>query len=283
MEVIKYIQNFSNPSLDFFFSIITNLGGQTIGIVIAIILFWCINKKLGYKFSYAILFSFSLNNILKGIFNAPRPIGIDGIQSGEVNTATGSSFPSGHSQGNATTFAFLMGEYKNKFLWSIGIFMLVMVPLSRLYFGVHWPKDVIAGTIIGLISVVISNKIFDKCYGKTFSLIIYYLILFLILGLFFPSNDLVKALGAFTALIISLIIETKYISFNPKGSIKTNILKCFIGITGLLIIYILFSSLIYTSYILNFFKYFSMSLWTFLVCPYIFIKLKLANKNKEEI
>ena len=58
MEVIKFIQQFSNPFLDVFFSIITNLGGQTIGIITSLILFWCIDKKLGFKFLYAMLFSF---------------------------------------------------------------------------------------------------------------------------------------------------------------------------------------------------------------------------------
>ena len=52
MEVIKFIQQFSNPFLDVFFSIVTNLGGQTIGIITSLILFWCIDNFLFHLIIY---------------------------------------------------------------------------------------------------------------------------------------------------------------------------------------------------------------------------------------
>ncbi|MEG1004235.1 MAG: phosphatase PAP2 family protein [Clostridium sp.] len=278
MEVIQFIQQFSSPSLDIFFSIITNLGGQTIGVVISLILFWCVNKKLGFKFLYAMLFSFSLNNILKGFFNVKRPIGTEGIISGEVSTATGSSFPSGHSQGNGTAFAFLMNEYRNKFVWIIGMLMLILVPLSRLYFGVHWPLDVIFGTIIGIISVFISNKLFDKYYDNSSYLIVYTTVFFIVLGFILPSEDLIKALGALSALIISLLLERKFLNFNPKGTTKDHIIKLLIGIIGVLVLYLGLSKVL-TYGILIFLKYFILIFWVTFLCPLIFLKLNLCRKE----
>lgn len=278
MEVIKFIQQFSNPSLDVFFSIITNLGGQTIGIITSLILFWCIDKKLGFKFLYAMLFSFSLNNILKGFFNAKRPIGTDGIISGEINTATGSSFPSGHSQGNGTAFAFLMNQYRNKFVWIVGVAMLILVPLSRLYFGVHWPIDVIMGTLIGILSVFISNKIFDNYYNNTSHIIIYTTIVFLVLGVFLPSEDLLKALGALSALTISLLLEKSFLNFDPSGTTSKHIIKVLIGVIGALLIYLIISPIL-THGIFLFIKYFLLIFWATFICPIIFLKLHLCNKS----
>lgn len=277
MELIKFIQQFSNPFLDVFFSIITNLGGQTIGIITSLFLFWCIDKKLGFKFLYAMLFSFSLNNILKGFFNAKRPIGTEGIISGEINTATGSSFPSGHSQGNGTAFAFLMNQYRNKFVWIVGIAMLILVPISRLYFGVHWPIDVIMGTLIGILSVFISNKIFDKFYNNSSYIIVYTTIIFLILGVFLPSDDLLKALGSLSALTISLLLERKLLNFDPRGTKIQHIIKILIGVIGALIIY-LSTSPILTQGIFLFIKYFILIFWATFICPIIFLKLQLCNK-----
>ena len=152
--------------------------------------------------------------------------------------------------------------------------MLIMVPLSRLYLGVHWPKDVIAGTIIGILSVFISNKIFDK----SSSLIIYSLIIFLVLGLFLPSNDLNKALGALIGFVISLKLEKKYIKFNPNGKTLTQIIKCTIGIAGALIIYLLFSKYLKgTSFTIL--KYFSLTMWITSIAPFIFVKLNLCKKD----
>ena len=278
MEAIKFIQQFSNPFLDIFFSIITNLGGQTIGVVTSLILFWCIDKKLGFKFLYAMLFSFSLNNILKGFFNAKRPIGAEGIISGEINTATGSSFPSGHSQGNGTAFAFLMNQYRNKFIWIVGIAMLILVPLSRLYFGVHWPIDVVMGTLIGILSVFISNKIFDNFYNNSSHIIIYTTIVFLVLGVFLPSEDLLKALGALSALTISLLLEESFLNFDPRGTTNQHIIKILIGVIGALLIYLITSPIL-TNGIFLFIKYFILIFWATFICPIIFLKLHLCNKS----
>lgn len=277
MELIKYIQGFSNPFIDLIFNTITYLGGSTIGVILSLILFWCTNKRLGYKFLYAILFSFSLNIFIKGVFNSPRPVGVYGIHNNKIPTTIGSSFPSGHSQVNATVFTFLINQYRNIYIWIIGIFMIIMIPISRLYFGFHWPKDVIAGTIIGVISVFISNIIFESSFDNIASFIIYSLIFFLIIAIFFiPNNDLNKTIGSLLGLITSAIVEKNFIKFDPNGRFINHFIKCFIGLSGILIIYIIFSKFLsYNHFTLL--KYFSMVTWAILISPYIFIKLKLCK------
>lgn len=275
MEIIKYIQSFSSPFLDMFFSFITHVGAQTLGIFLAILFFWCIDKKFGYRFLYGILFSFSLNNVVKGIFKAPRPIGVEGIHSSEVQTATGDSFPSGHSQGNATTVTILIDQFRYKWLIVIGVIMLILVPVSRLYLGVHWPRDVIWGTIIGIVSAIISNKIFNLSNIKGRYILVISLLLYLSLGLFFPSDDLFKALGAFTGFIVGMLIEEKYINFNANTSLKNNIIKVIIGLLGAGLIYLGFS-IFADSIMISFIKYFSITFFAIVIAPIIFIKLKLT-------
>lgn len=277
MEIIKFIQGFSNPFLDKFFSIITNLGGQSLGIFLSILFIWCIDKKFGYRFLYGILFSFNLNNIIKGLVNSKRPIGIEGIRSLQVHTATGSSFPSGHSQGNATTITLLLDQFRYRWLFVLGFFMFILIPLSRLYLGVHWPIDVILGSIIGIISAFISNKIFNLSNLYERKILVFSLFFYLILALIVPNDDLYKALGALSAFIIGMLIEEKYINYNPKTSFMKNIIKFLIGMLGALIIYLLFSLLpksIYVSYI----KYFCLCFWAIVLAPLLFIKLNLAKK-----
>lgn len=272
MDTIIFLQKFASPFWDLFFTIITYLGAQTLGIFIGIILFWCGNKDKGYRFLYGVVFSFSLNNLIKGIVKAPRPIGTPGINSSHVSTATGYSFPSGHSQGNATTFTLLMGEIRKKWFWTLGIIMMILVPLSRMYFGVHWPKDVIVGTLLGIVSVFISNWIFKLALEKSDLYILFSYIPFMIIGLFFPSDDLFKALGAFTALAIGFIIERRYIHYVAPKQRKSQIINVVIGLLGALLIYISFK-LFADGILISFIKYFSITFWAIVICPIIFKKI----------
>lgn len=276
MEAIKFIQSFSNPFFDTFFFLITYLGGQTLGIFVFLFLYWFKDKKLGQRFLYGIVFSYTLNNTLKGLFNSPRPIGTPGINSSQVNTATGTSFPSGHSQGNAATLTLLVTAFKNKWVYIFSGIMFILVPLSRLYFGVHWPKDVIFGSLFGIIAIFISNKLFNL-YNTNGSKVLWLSIIpFLIFSTFMESNDFFKSLGSFLGCVLSIYLETKYINFCPISSKKQNILKLLIGILGTVIIYLLIN-MIGSSFLISFIKYFCIVVYVVLISPFIFVKLKLSK------
>ena len=136
-------------------------GEETFYILVASIIFWCVNKKFGYKLGFALLTSTIVNNALKDIVNSPRPIGISGIRSLRIETATGQSFPSGHTQGSTTFWVSCIIQIKKKWIYIVGILVIILVGFSRMYLGVHYPIDVIGGIVIGIIWIFLSNYIFD--------------------------------------------------------------------------------------------------------------------------
>ena len=91
------------------------------------------------------------NKGIKEFVKAPRPIGTEGLKSLRVSTATGYSFPSGHTQTATTFWTSLMIIFRKKWVNILGIVMILGVGLSRLYVGVHYPTDVIAGVIMGIL------------------------------------------------------------------------------------------------------------------------------------
>ena len=142
--------------------VITEFGGVVILISLATILLLVIkNKKTGALILINLGIATLLNQILKHIVQRPRPI------EHRIIDQSGYSFPSGHSMVSAAFYGFLIYLiYKNvknkyvKWLSILGLSMLViLIGTSRIYLGVHYTSDVIAGFLISISYLIIFTSI----------------------------------------------------------------------------------------------------------------------------
>ncbi len=278
MSIIKFFQSFSNPFLDNFFQVITATGEETTIIFVMLILYWCIDKKSAIKLGFIQLFSAVTNGAIKDLVNESRPIGQPGIFSLRVETATGSSFPSGHTQGAATFWTSIMSIYKKRWIYIVGSLLIILVGISRLYCGVHWPQDVLAGVFFGILSMLIGSIIVDAMYKKTNYMYMFFLILPAVAGMaFFHSEDYIKAVALSLGFYLGFIIEDSYIRFSPEGTARKHIMKLLIGIIGLLIIKLGLKLILGETNLSVFTSHFLIGLWAVAIAPLIFIKLKLSH------
>ena len=143
---------------------ITQLGGAIFLIGLSITLAIVIkNKKIGILIWVNIAISTLLNQILKFIIQRPRPTEF------RIIDESGYSFPSGHSMISATFYGFLIyliyKNVKNKYLKYSLITMLVILILligtSRIYLGVHYTSDVLAGFLIAISYLIIFTTVSD--------------------------------------------------------------------------------------------------------------------------
>jgi membrane-associated phospholipid phosphatase len=116
LEIIKAIQSISNPFFDVFFQGITLFGEEGVAILVGASLLWCIQTRKGYEYAYMLLTGLLVNVTLKEIFDISQPIGLDGVRSLRVETATGKSFPSGHTQTAACCSSGCEIRFKSRFL-----------------------------------------------------------------------------------------------------------------------------------------------------------------------
>lgn len=283
MGIIKFLQTFSNPFWDKFFELATMLGEESIYIIFLGIIFWCINKKLGYKLAFIFLFSSVTNGMIKDIVKAPRPIGIKGIRSLRLETATGYSFPSGHMQATTVFWTSMILIFKKSVFYLIGPLTVLLVGISRLYLGVHWPKDVFGGLIFGLICAIIGSILFDYSEKTKNKLVLLIIILPTIIGLLFfgRSEDYIKSAAVLCSFYAGYIIEDKYIGFLERSSFLNQIIKFLIGIIGILFIKVFFKELLPANNFGYFIRYFMIGIWTTICAPLLFLMLKLTSIENE--
>ena len=156
-----FISDFATPVAKF----ITNFGGAIYLIGIAIILFIAIkNKKIVIAIISNLVIVTILNQLLKIILRRPRP------EEFRIINESGYSFPSGHSMISMAFYGFLIyliyKNIKNKYLkWSliIALVMLIIgIGISRIYLGVHYTSDVLAGFLIAISYLIIYISIINR-------------------------------------------------------------------------------------------------------------------------
>ena len=155
------ISDFATPIAKF----ITNFGGAIFLIGIAVILFIVIkNKKIGISIITNLGIITILNQLLKRILQRPRP------EEFRIINESGYSFPSGHSMISMAFYGYLIyliykyvkNKYLKWFLITILGILIVNIGISRIYLGVHYTSDVLAGFLISISYLIIYISIVNK-------------------------------------------------------------------------------------------------------------------------
>ena len=153
MELLYFLEGLRTPAGDAFFSLITHFGEETLFIVAGLLVFWCIDKLQGYYLLIVGLTGTVINQFLKLWFRIPRPWVKDPdftiVESARAE-ATGYSFPSGHTQSSVGIFGAVARWNKHLAVRILCVVICVLVPLSRMYLGVHTPADVGVSIFVAL-------------------------------------------------------------------------------------------------------------------------------------
>ncbi|WP_414625100.1 phosphatase PAP2 family protein [Calothrix sp. CCY 0018] len=172
--ILQRIYELHTPLLNQIMTGITFLGnGSTLIFISCIVMiFLLLSRKFASAFTLVIVTSggIGLNVWLKNIFSRVRPALWE-----RVVDAASYSFPSGHAMVSLVVYGFigylLIANFRS---WSSGILffttlLILAIGFSRLYLGVHWPTDIIAGYAAGLvwlISCIVSTEILQFLFAR---------------------------------------------------------------------------------------------------------------------
>lgn len=162
--IYNFIFSLRNNSLDIFLKGITKLGNTIPILCIVIILLIKFEKKDRILLGSNAILSVLVNTIIKNIVQRPRPDHLRLIKQG------GYSFPSGHSMIAICVYGTLIylvhRKVKNRkikvALEILLTIIILLIGISRIYVGVHYPSDVITGYLISIIILIINISILEK-------------------------------------------------------------------------------------------------------------------------
>ena len=276
--ILLFFQTLQNMIFDLYFGVVTTLGDTLPILIIVVILYYTVDKDFINGLIYLLILSAHLNVVAKIFFHNPRPF-VYNAEEFQVTTnvfgketiwgAGGYSFPSGHSMTQGTTWGYVLPKIRNVIIMVIGVILLVTIPISRSYLGVHWPSDILFGVLFGILVAWVYMKAEDRyrpeittwsdsrkiIVGIIISLVLVIIgLLSFFLGTFFTFNqqifmtdpnvwletDLGTYPGILAGIVVGQVLESKYVNFTTDYMTKSMvILRAIIGIVSVVVLYLL--------------------------------------------
>lgn len=258
MDILYALEKIRTPFWNGVMSAVTQLGGEVIFIVAAVVVFWCVSKWEGYYLMTIAFCGTVLNQFLKLICRVPRPWVRDPnftiVESARAE-ATGYSFPSGHTQ-NAIGLFGGMAWWGGRRWVRLGLTALALIiAFSRMYLGVHTPADVGVSLVLAAALVLGLYPLMRRAQEKPRYMGYVLAAMLVVSGAFvvfvetcgFPADmdaenlasgigNAWKMLGAVAGMTLAWLLDRRYIHFETQAVWWVQVIKVAVGMALLLAI-----------------------------------------------
>ncbi|MBI4331683.1 MAG: phosphatase PAP2 family protein [Chloroflexi bacterium] len=245
LDLIRAVQQVHGPVPDAFFRGVTFLGAEEFYLLLLPALLWCADFKLAARLMVMFLLSSYLNAGLKDLFHQPRPFVIDpGVQ---LVAESGYGLPSGHAQSSVVVYGSI-SIWTNR-RWSrvaaiVLIALIALIGISRVYLGVHFPTDVLAGWVVGLtvlgLYLIAADRGVERALlalgpaRQTFAALVLPLALLAI----HPVGNSLSSMAALSGFGVGMVLRRRYLNPAATGSWSQYVLRFLTGGGVLLALYL---------------------------------------------
>jgi membrane-associated phospholipid phosphatase len=313
IAIIQWLQTFS-PGLDGVMGAATFLGRIEFFILFIPLLYWCVDQVLALRVLFALIATDALGAYAKQLFHQPRPYWIGGVE--QLSTEGSYGIPSTHASDTLAVWGLIAVRVRKTWMWFFTALLLLLIGLSRLYLGVHFPQDLLGGWLLGLIVLLLFLKyegrfltwwkqkaaraqILLGFVSSAALMLVGLLVVWLVSGLTDPAawaafategrdvSHYVTLGGFLFGAVVGLVWMQQFARFQMDGSILQRVTRYALGMIGLFAIYLgldaLFAALApdvsLAGYFLRYIRYACVSLWATFGAPWVFLMTGLAKRQ----
>ncbi|HUW39734.1 MAG TPA: phosphatase PAP2 family protein [Rectinemataceae bacterium] len=283
LEAIRFVQKFSNPPLTLVMRGFTALGTAYFYLLALPFVYWCVDKRRGMRLGLLFFFSVFVNGWLKHATMEPRPYTFD--PSLAMAKESSYAFPSGHAQASATFWGSASPLFGAPWGTVLALGLPLLIGLSRVYLGVHFPTDVAAGWAIGAAAVFVERRFGDRL-ERLIGAQRDQLRLAAVAAVALAMNALdmrdTTVSGLFFGFGAGLVLARRAAPYSTAGSFGQKVLRLIVGSAGTVVLY--FGPKLLTATIepsdaalVVFVRLAIVGFWVALGAPWLFIRLALAE------
>jgi membrane-associated phospholipid phosphatase len=125
------------------------LGNEEFFLLVLPLLYWSVDSALGLRVALILVTSNVLNNVCKLAFTGPRPYWVSTDIHAWWSSETGFGIPSGHAQNAVSVWGMFAAYMGRRWIWVVSLVIIFLIGFSRMFLGVHFSHDVIAGWALG--------------------------------------------------------------------------------------------------------------------------------------
>ncbi|MBL7184661.1 MAG: phosphatase PAP2 family protein [Anaerolineae bacterium] len=283
INVILWFQQFS-PTLDLPFKVLTFMGEEEFFLLLLPLVYWCLDRRFGARLAILFLFSAYLNAAAKVLAGQPRPFAYD-VRVRQLAEAVGGGLPSGHTQNAVAVWGYLAATFQRTWLWVVAGLLMVLIPLSRIYLGVHFPTDLLGGYLIGVTLLLLylwlepATEAWFRKKSLAWQLGVA-LAAPLLLMLLLLTEDSVTTGAVLMGMGIGFVLERHWVGFESGGVWWKQVLRLLLGVAVLFGLWmglrLAFASA-EPALLFRFVRYGLVGLWSGLGAPWAFVRLQLAE------
>ncbi len=283
IEFILWLQQL-HPALDFPFEALTFTGDELFFLVFLPLIYWCFDLYTGAHLITLFALSAYTNTAAKAIFNQPRPYQYD-PRVWFYKEVDGGGLPSGHTQNAVTVWGYLASQYRRAWILIGCALLILLVPLSRMYLGVHFPQDIVGGYVLGALLLFAYVKLApraeawltDKSWQWQLSLT---LVIPILMALTLQDENGITLSAVLMGMGAGFILNNHWVKFAVEGVWWKRALRYLLGTLIMVGLWgglkLAFASL-EPAWFFRFIRYSLMGLWGSLGAPWAFIRTGLAQ------